>query len=160
MTRNRTVLAIDIGTKAGWALYQPKRALLWGTVEFKNHRFEGGGMKWIRFRAWLDEMGSSCGPDLVLFEEVRRHMGTDAAHIYGGFVAELTAWCELRGISYAAIPVGSIKKAATGRGNASKNDMVDAVRKLGYDVANHNEADAVAILLAHGVIGDVVTTDA
>ena len=51
------------------------------------------------------------------FEHVRRHAGTDAAHVYGGLLATLTSWCELRGIPYAAIPVGTIKKHATGKGN-------------------------------------------
>lgn len=84
--------------------------------------------------------------DAVYFEEVRRHVGTDAAHVYGGFVATLTAWCENNQIPYEGIPVGTIKKAATGRGNASKEEMIQAMRAKGHNPKDDNEADALAIL--------------
>jgi hypothetical protein len=29
---------------------------------------------------------------------VRRHVGTDAAHLFGGFLATLSTWCEQHGI--------------------------------------------------------------
>ncbi len=32
--------------------------------------------------------------EAVYFEEVRRHLGTDASHCYGGFLAHLSSWCE------------------------------------------------------------------
>ena len=41
----------------------------------------------------------------VYFEEVRRHAGTDAAHLYGGFLATLTSWCEQHGIAYQGVPM-------------------------------------------------------
>ena len=47
-----------------------------------------------------------------LAEEVRRHAGTDAAHVYGGLMATLTAWAELRGVPYEGVPVGTIKRFA------------------------------------------------
>jgi hypothetical protein len=64
----------------------------------------------------------------VYFEEVRRHAGVDAAHAYGGFMAHLTAWCEHHQIPYQGVPVGTIKKHATGKGNANKDQMIGAVR--------------------------------
>ena len=45
------------------------------------------------------------------------------------------------------IPVGTIKKHATGKGNASKEMMIEAARKkLGYKDDDDNEADALWIL--------------
>ena len=39
-------------------------------------------MGWLRFRLWLDEMAGTAGPiGSVVFEEVRRHAGTAAAHV-------------------------------------------------------------------------------
>ena len=55
-------------------------------------------------------------------------MGVDAAHAYGGFMAHLTAWCEHHNIPYAGVPVGTIKKHATGKGNASKDLMIGAAK--------------------------------
>jgi Holliday junction resolvasome RuvABC endonuclease subunit len=82
----------------------------------------------------------------VYFEEVRRHASTDAAHVYGGLLATLTAWCESRNIPYAGVPVGTIKKHATNKGNANKEAMVAAMQALGHGVTNDNEADALALL--------------
>jgi len=76
----------------------------------------------------------------------RRHLGVDAAHAYGGFMASLTAWCEHHEIPYQGVPVGTIKKALTGKGNASKAMMIKAVQKLGSNPADDNEADALALL--------------
>ena len=82
----------------------------------------------------------------IWFEEVRRHVGTDAAHIYGGLMATLTTWAELRDVPYQGVPVGTIKRHATGKGNAAKEAMIAAARARGYNPADDNEADAIAIL--------------
>ena len=42
------------------------------------------------------------------------------------------------------MPVGTIKKHATGKGNASKDDMIASVRLRGHNPADDNEADALA----------------
>ena len=116
------ILALDLGTNTGWALLQQNRLddiqqhRLWagdkaddlagaadkanylvtsGTISFKNDRFQGGGMRYLRFLNWLAEIHQrSGGLTSVYFEEVRRHLGVDAAHVYGGLLATLTAWCE------------------------------------------------------------------
>ena len=45
--------------------------------------------------AWLDSMAQdAAGIGVVHYEEVRRHLSTDAAHVHGGLLATLTAWCE------------------------------------------------------------------
>jgi Holliday junction resolvasome RuvABC endonuclease subunit len=104
-------------------------------------------MRFLRFRRWLTELKACAGNiDAVYFEEVRRHAGVDAAHAYGGFLATITAWCEHHRIPYQGVPVGTIKRHATGKGNASKDEMLAAVRKLGYKPENDNEADALALL--------------
>ena len=87
------------------------------------------------------------GPSATIwYEEVRRHAGTDAAHVYGGLMPSLTSWGELRGVPYQGVPVGTIKRHATGKGNAPKQAMMDAARARGYSPADDNEADAIAIL--------------
>ena len=118
-----------------------------GTMQFKPSRYEGGGMRYLRFRSWLDHLlDSSKGIAQVCFEEVRRHAGTDAAHIYGGFLAHLSAWCELNRIPYQGVPVGTIKRHATGKGNAGKDLVIAAMRAKGFNPEDDNEADALAIL--------------
>ena len=142
-----TLLSLDLGTTTGWALHQPQRRITSGSHSFKPHRFEGGGMRFLRFVRWLDDMQAlSGGLHMVAFEEVCRHASTDAAHCYGGFLGLLTAWCERHNIPYQGVPVGTIKKHATGKGNAPKDAMLAAVRRWGYLPVDDNEADALALL--------------
>jgi hypothetical protein len=145
---DRNVLALDLGTVTGWALRSQNGGITSGTMTFRPSRFEGGGMRYLRFRSWLGDMQRlSGGLQRIVFEEVRRHAGTDAAHIYGGFLAHLSAWCEERSIPYEGIPVGTIKRFATGKGNAPKDAMLAAIRARGFTPADDNEADAIAIVL-------------
>jgi len=142
------ILALDLGTTTGWALRSHDRLITSGTVSFRPGRFDGGGMRYLRFTNWLTEIDRLSGPIAAIwFEEVRRHAGTDAAHIYGGLMATLTSWAELRGVPYEGVPVGTIKRHATGKGNAPKEAMIAAARARGFSPADDNEADAIAILL-------------
>jgi hypothetical protein len=156
MTEKNTspILALDLGTHTGWALRQRDGGIASGTQHFAPSRFEGGGMRFLRFKHWLTEIKQTAdGLDAVFFEEVRRHVGVDAAHAYGGFLAHLTAWCEHHGIPYRGVPVGTIKKHATGKGNADKQAMIAFAKIKGFGLADDNEADALALLdwaLLHG----------
>jgi Holliday junction resolvasome RuvABC endonuclease subunit len=141
-------LAIDLGTTTGWALSQRDGSITSGSLSFRPARFEGGGMRYLRFKRWLNELLTATGKiDAVYVEEARRHAGVDAAHAYGGFLAHLTAWCEHHSISYAAVPVGTIKRHATGKGNAGKPEMIAAARARGFTPTDDNEADALALLI-------------
>jgi len=145
---NHTVLALDLGTTTGWALRAFDDLITSGTASFKPSRYDGGGMRYLRFTNWLTEIDRLSGPiEAIYFEEVRRHVATDAAHVFGGLLAVLTSWAELRGVPYQGVPVGTLKKFLTGQGNANKQAMVDAVRMRGFSPADDNEADAIAILL-------------
>jgi Holliday junction resolvasome RuvABC endonuclease subunit len=141
------ILALDLGQKTGWAVRNADGAIASGTVEFKPGRFEGGGMIFLRFKAWLEELDETAGGvTAVYFEEVRAHRGTLAAQVHGGFLAHLTARCEFHRIPYRGVPVATIKKHITGRGNADKDTVIAAVRALGFRPADDNEADALALL--------------
>jgi hypothetical protein len=145
--KSSVILALDLGQRTGWAVRNCDGAIASGVQEFRPGRFEGGGMIWLRFRGWLQEIDeTSGGVGVVLFEEVRRHLGTSAAHIFGGYLAHLTAWAEANRIPYQGVPVGTIKRHIAGKGNADKQAVIDAVRKLGFAPADDNEADALALL--------------
>ena len=133
-------LYLDLGTTTGWATDDP---LASGVHHFQPGRYEGGGMRYLRFRRWLSEMFPQ--PTEIYFEEVRAHKGVDAAHVYGGLLAHLTAWCEENEVPYQGVPVGSIKRALTGKGNANKAAMIEAVKALGFEPIDDNEADAIAL---------------
>jgi hypothetical protein len=141
------ILALDLGQRTGWAVRSRDGAIASGVHEFRPGRFEGGGMIWLRFRAWLQEIDETAGGvGVVVFEEVRRHLGTSAAHAFGGYLAHLTAWAEANRIPYQGVPVGTIKRHIAGKGNADKAAVIAAVRVLGFHPADDNEADALALL--------------
>lgn len=143
----RAILALDLGTRTGWAFRDRAGTITSGTHEFRPGRFEGAGMAFLRFGGWLGEtLQLAGGIDAVAFEEVRAHAGTLAAQVYGGFLAHLTAWCERHAIPYLGVPVATIKRHATGKGNASKDEVIAAMRRRGHDPRDDNEADALAIL--------------
>ncbi|MBF0181344.1 MAG: hypothetical protein HQM03_15080 [Magnetococcales bacterium] len=144
---NGSILALDLGSKMGWALRQTDGTITSGTVEFRPGRFEGGGMRYLRFKQWLDEVRGFADPIGSIFvEEVRAHAGVTAAQMYGGFLAHLTAWAEFHSIPYRGVPVGTIKRHATGKGNASKEEVMEAMRRKGHTPVDDNAADALAIL--------------
>ena len=143
-----SILALDLGNTTGWAIRNDRCRILHGTAEFRPSRFEGGGMRYLRFGKWLDQtLEVTGGIDVVYFEEIRRHAGTDAAHVHGGLLATLTAWCEGQSIPYGGVPVGTWKRHACGKGNADKQAVISAMRARGFEPADDNEADAIAILL-------------
>lgn len=144
------LLALDLGTRTGWAIGHAAHVMGSGEEDFgKRSRYEGGGMRFLRFSTWLDRIHQARPFDQVVFEEVRGHKGVDAAHIYGGLLATLSSWCEHRSIPYLGVPVGEIKRHATGKGNSGKELVIAAMVKRGHatlTAKDDNEADALAIL--------------
>jgi Holliday junction resolvasome RuvABC endonuclease subunit len=144
------VLALDLGTKAGWAVGWPRGRITSGSVDLGQSRFSGAGMRYLAFEKWLDETLNRVSPESVVWEEVRAHSGTEAAHVYGALMGILTATLERRGIPYRSVPVGTWKLGLTGRGNATKDEVMASVRDLGLSPSSQDEADAVGILIAGG----------
>lgn len=139
-----TILALDLGTSTGWAI-KCSSGIKSGSISFKSKNHEGAGIRYLKFKKWLTEMKQS-GIDEVYFEQVRRHVSTDSAHVFGGFMAVLMSWCEHHEIPYSGVPVGTIKKSWTGKGNAGKDEMIEAAKRRGFNPVNDNEADALALL--------------
>ncbi|BET31354.1 MULTISPECIES: crossover junction endodeoxyribonuclease RuvC [Wolbachia] len=141
-----SILTLDLGKQTGWAMLTDG-VIQSGSENFHGSRFSGGGMHFLNFRRWLNEMRERFSDiEAVYFEEVRRHLGTDAAHCYGGFLAHLTAWCEENNIPYQGVPVKTIKRFITGKGNASKSEVIEAVKGKGFIPQDDNEGDALALM--------------
>jgi Holliday junction resolvasome RuvABC endonuclease subunit len=104
-------------------------------------------MRYLRLDAYLRQALEGVGA--VYIEEVRRHAGTSAAHVYGGILATVQKRCEAQCIPYASIPVGTIKKAATGKGNANKTAMIAAAREKWSSVEIEDDNHADALWIAH-----------
>lgn len=136
------ILAIDPGTLCGWAITDQES----GVWNLRPARDEGQGKRYLLFERKF-AAAVNADVDLVVYEDVKRHSGTQAAHVYGGLVAILQKVCEQHGVPYKGIGVSTIKKHATGKGNAKKGAMVQAARrKWGTLVREDNHADALWIM--------------
>lgn len=138
------ILALDLGTKTGWATNCPQES---GVQEFLLNRGESPGMRYIRFRAWLEEMIEIVKPDVIVYEQTHMRGGyaTELAH---GFSTRVQEICAKYGIEHAAVHSATLKKFATGSGRAKKEDMIKAAHtKLGVSKRiDDNEADALWLL--------------
>lgn len=149
----RSILALDLGTKLGWATVDRHGVVRSGSVNCTTRGAKAhSGRRWSTFRAHLSELTTGGYEiDAVYFEEVMAHgkkgqPNTVAAHVYGGFLAHLEHWCYGRNIEPIGISVSTVKKAWAGHGHASKEQMIATAEAKGFRPADDNEADALAIL--------------
>lgn len=143
------LLAIDPADKCGWAMYNDGiiTSGVWTLRPPKLKGYEGGGMRFARL---MDNLNNLENVDRLAYEEVRRHIGTAAAHSYGGYKAKMMSWCEKQEpkVPYCVYSVSSIKKRATGNGRASKEDVkLAAEKKFNIVCASDDESDALWILV-------------
>ncbi len=143
---------IDMGTKTGIAIYQeyecPPHFVNACTIDLKGKRFEKGSDRFSNFRTVLESYHEQFNIDDIWFEMVMGHKGVYAAHMYGGFMAILTSWCYDHKIPCNGIPVQTIKKYVTGKGNATKQDVINGVIEYGFEGAkDDNEADAISMMI-------------
>lgn len=139
-----SLLALDLGTTTGWASSTGSSGL-W---DLRPSKHASHGRRYFHFKEKLITAIGLYKTTLIVYEEVRAHTAVDAAHCYGGFLATLQTICEERGLAYQGVPVGTIKKHATGKGNADKDMMFNAacLKFKGINVIDHNHADALWIL--------------
>lgn len=141
------ILSLDLGTNTGWSL-EANGVVTCGSENFKATRFESVGMRYLKFRRWIVEMIKVQKPEIVVYEQIHRHLGTAASHVYGGLLGQLQAECEDKKIPYKGIDVGKIKKTATGNGAADKFMMINAAKKKWPDlqIVDSDTADSLWIL--------------
>lgn len=148
---NLNVLALDLATKCGWAYATRNGKQRSGMELFKPGRLDHNGQRWAQMRAWLSEVAREMGEiHVVYFEDVKRHVSNLSARVYFGYLAILEAWCAANNVRLVGVGVGTVKKAWTGFGNATKDDMIAEATRRGFKVVDDNHADALAIL-SYGV---------
>jgi Holliday junction resolvasome RuvABC endonuclease subunit len=98
------------------------------------------------FRSVLAQALAADMPDLVVLEGYSMGTARQASHAHAlgelGGVLRHTLWRNQQ--PFVDVPPASLKKYATGKGNAKKELMlVEAVKRLGYDGSSNDEADAL-----------------
>lgn len=142
----QNILALDLGTATGWAILNRDGAIACGTETFPSGKRSHPGQRWATFRAWLNRTIENSQVHAIAYEDVKRHLGTDAAHAYGAFRALLELVAASHNVQLLPVGVGTIKKTWTGRGNADKEAMLAEALRRGFKPDTDNAADALAIL--------------
>lgn len=151
---NVSILALDLGTKPGYAVRSRDGRIVHGSADFTPRSSWTPGQKWLRFRAWLADLIVTHNVQQIAFEDVKRHAlgAVLAAHAYGGFRAHMESIADQHNVELRSYGVGQIKQHWTGNGAAKKPDMIAQAKIRGFRVFDDNDADALAILhldLAH-----------
>ena len=145
---NGPLLALDLGGTTGYCI-GPLVLIgnVTGTWDIRPRRGESPGMRYLHLRAKLQEVRAAY-PDLALVAYEQAHYRGGAATAAGaGSEAMVLAWCAEHGIEHVAVHSATLKKWATGKGNAGKPEMVKAAKKRGLlsDSGDDNEADAYLV---------------
>lgn len=89
--------------------------------------------------------------------EMPHARGGSATQVLMGFVAVVHEFCAMHGVSHSSVHTATLKKHATGKGNAGKPDMISAALRrwpsrlavhdqIGGNALGDDEADALCIL--------------
>jgi len=145
------ILALDLGTKTGWASYfshepiAPTHIVSSGVQKFTVPRGTNPDVRLLRFRKWLEDLCLLKRPKVIAYE---------LPHMRGGYSTQflqdmmsiLKVFCLDHDILYMSVHSGTLKKHATGSGNASKEEMVLTAEQRYGKVQDDNQADALHIL--------------
>lgn len=141
------LLALDLGITTGWAISSRTGRIMSGIAEFKHRKFEGGGMCFLRFEAWINEIHNvSGGFKAIYFKDAKIQNLKNASHSQLQFVQSLLKWCELNHIPYEGVPSQIMKYFVTQRNNPNENEMMQAVKELGHIPDDKNEMNALALI--------------
>ena len=140
-----TILALDVGTHCGWAAFYDTD-IIYGCKDFKLKRGDSPGLRFIQFTNWFVSQLNQFRPDLVIYEQAH-FRGGYATELLVGFTTRIMEFCAARGIEYAAIHSGTLKKWAVGSGRADKRMMMDGASvRIGRKITNEHIADALWLM--------------
>jgi len=147
------ILALDLGTKTGWASYVDltipgmltQAIMSSGVQKFVVPRGTNPDVRFLLFEKWLDDVCLLKHPEVIAYE--MPHMrGGGASDLLIGFMTVVRMFCVKHDILYMSVHSGTLKKHATGSGKASKEEMVFTAEQRYGKVQDDNQADALHIL--------------
>lgn len=148
------ILSLDLATEIGWTLGRPGEEPRWGVFRLPKTGKDAGAYG-AAFHRWLYPFLKKELPDLVVFEAPMQGgfgMSTHATkYKLQGLCFYAETLCRLMDIRPYQVDAGTWKKAICGNGRINK-DMAPyppfvALAQRGFDVTNHNAADALCIWL-------------
>lgn len=180
------VLALDIAWHLGWASLREDGSVASGEVVLRDSALDGVGYPLIKLRHmlkdYLDGMPQGTTGVIAIEELTFTPNGGDWYRQWAMLVGNVESWAYLHDIPVYYYTVQDVKKAATGHGDAPKNEahraqvnkkraarerpikpytgptVEQGLHAKGFTFETDNEADALACLLAHLIHVDGVST--
>ena len=147
-----TAAAFDLGTAMGWAVFGRDRRIKSGVQGLAPFSAQSYHERFVNERHLLSILAHDYGPfDAVFWEDVNFPQKSHAArYLYANYKGTLMTWCceQTPNPRVKGLKPYEIKQVATGRGNASKGEMMQAGRAKGWQFRDHNECDALWTLSA------------
>lgn len=151
-----SVLGFDTGTSFGYAHLRFNSAtnqIIHGTSglwDLNAWSRTNRGARLDRCQVNLQGLFAAVKPAVASYENVARHRGTKAAHSYGALegLVQIEAYrAECKLTKY--FPQ-TLKKAATGYGSATKQQVIEAIEEQfpGVKIKSDDHSDAIACALA------------
>jgi Holliday junction resolvasome RuvABC endonuclease subunit len=154
----RPTLALDLGTTTGWAVWFADGVVTSGAwllatpKELRQQRKYGGerrgDLRFHRLRQRIADTIAAYQIEQVVFEDVLFLSSQAQSQLWASLRAAI--WCYSHQIRVDCVHTGTLKKFATGSGNADKAAMAAALAALpppwSRQVRDDNEADALWIL--------------
>jgi Holliday junction resolvasome RuvABC endonuclease subunit len=142
------VIGLDPALKTGWAI-NDDTGIRYGTWDIDaNNPARNLAYRLLEMTARVEYLLASENPDVVVYEQVQFVRSMSQVTLSAMWRGIIVLQSAKRGIRVEGVPVGTLKKFATGSGKADKAMMIDAARHEIWDtdaVLSSDEADAILL---------------
>lgn len=131
------ILALDLGTKTGWALLSSAGVVTAGTWVLGDRKSAAYAAKlrldrrcdprFLALMGHLEKVRAAVPLDWVVFEDVEFIKSRKQAHLWATWRAAVWGVFGIRGINIDCLATGKLKQFATGNGGADKDRMARAL---------------------------------
>lgn len=151
-------LALDLGTKTGFAYRDERGAIVAGTWRLATPKETKGAdrccadVRLHSLNKHLHDLFLTSVPERVVFEDVQFSVSTAQTQLWSSLRTVMLLKAAAYNVPTSCCPVATLKKFATGSGRAEKSDMANSLRGLGdltvdeIEPLDDNAVDAVHLL--------------
>lgn len=147
MNRAVGILSLDLSTRVGWAYGRGFDRPLHGV--WKLGKTDDMGRLFSGFAGELESAIAVHAPDLVIMEAPLPPQAQTAmlsARVQFGLAAVCEMICKEKGVRCEEEKADVVRKMVLGRPRVPKEAVVEWCREQGWQPADHNDADALALL--------------
>ena len=141
------VLALDLAGNTGWCLGDSKERPIFGSIALPKTgtdvgRYLAAYHEWIVPKLKAEAPGR-CVIEAPILPYKKSTVAT--ARKLMGLAGHTEYVCHRMGVRCSEVGLQSIKLFLAGSGRADKEAMVKSARMYGFDVENHDQADAIGL---------------